>query len=273
MKLIRELRWGAPKAFKTGAIVGTYPKPMLYLGFDVDGLSVIPSSKQAVDAMLVKFNVTWEEIVFCKPGELKLWVNKPKAEQPKILCVDYTSVRPSTLSLEYNPSKDQVGLNLFQAPNTGDYNQIAGKPVLPWETVVFDGVTGYMELVLSHFSSMNPNRMADARDWAFQIGQMVKRVLCSCTMLPCHVVCLMHSETEKSDLTMQIDTIPSVYGKEMKQIVGGLFSQYFYAAKENGKPVIWTNNKEFVKGVGSRWPILPAVCAPDFNSIYGKELP
>lgn len=271
-KYIRELRWGAPKTFKTGATVGTYPKPMLYLGFDVEGVSVIPSSKQlATQATdLIKFNVTHEEIVYCKPGDLKSWVVKPASEQPKVLVVDYTSVRPQTLSLEYNPIKDQQCLNFFQHPQTGDFNCLQRE--LPWKTVVFDGVTGYTEAVLSHFSSMNPNRMADARDWAFQAGQMCKRVLTAMTTLRCHVVCLMHDEMEKNELSAQVNTVPAVYGKELKNIVGGLFSQYFYATKENGKPVIWSNDKMFVRGVGSRWPLIPAVCQPDFNSIYGKEL-
>jgi hypothetical protein len=272
-KLIRELRWGPPKSFKTGAVAGTYPKPMLYFGFDVDGLSVIPSKNTPKNDQLVPFDVCYEDIVFCEPGKLREWVVKPLEQQPKILCVDYTKVRPQTLTLDYSPLKSQEALQKFQDPLTGDFNQLCGKTILPWKTVVLDGVTGYMEVVMSHFSSLNPNRMADARDWAFQIGQMVKRVMCSFTMLPCHSVILMHDEMEKNELSAQISIIPSVYGKELKNISGGLFSQYFYAMKNvnNGKPVILSNDKMFVKGVGGRWPILNGEVAPDFRSIYGKE--
>lgn len=272
MKHIRELRWGPPKSFKTGAVVGTYPKPLLYFGFDADGLSVIPSKKAGQDASLTKFDCAYEDIVFCEPGSLKDWVAKPIEQQPKILCVDYTKVRPKKLSLDYMPLQDQAGLNFFQHPQNGDYNQIAGKQTIPWKTVVFDGVTGYMEVVLSHFSSLNPNRMADARDWAFRVGQMVKTLMTSITLLPAHVVVLMHDELDKNELTSQINIIPSVYGKELKNISGGFFSQYFYAKKSNGKPVILSNDALFLKGLGGRWPILNGETAPDFNSIYGKEL-
>ena len=272
MKLIRELRWGPPKSFKTGAVVGTYPKPLLYMGFDVDGLSVIPSKDAKADAALVPFNCCYEDIVFCPAGKLGDWVGKPEAEQPKILAIDYTKVRPTELNLDYMPSKSQEALQLFQDRDRGDYNKLAHKTSLPWKTFVFDGATGYMEIVLSHFASMNSNRMADARDWAFQVGQMVKRVMMASTTLPCHVVFLMHDEMEKNELSQQVSVLPSVYGKELKNISGGLFSQYFYATKSMGKPVVWSNDKQFVKGVGARWPITPPECAPDFNTIYGKEL-
>ena len=272
-KLIRELRWGPPKSFKTGAVVGTYPKPLLYFGFDVDGLSVIPAKAALKNEQLVQFDCCYEDIVFCEPGKLGEWVKKPAAEQPKILCVDYTKIRPQVLTLEYSPLKSQEALQKFQDPMTGDFNKLCGKTELPWKTIVLDGVTGYMEVVMSHFSSLNANRMADARDWAFQIGQMVKRLMCSMTMMPCHTVILMHDEMEKNELSQQISVIPSVYGKELKNITGGLFSQYFYSMKsQSGKPVVLMNDKMFVRGVGGRWPVLQGEVAPDFKSIYGKEL-
>jgi hypothetical protein len=270
-KLIRELRWGPMKSFKTGAVVGTYPKPMLYFQFDVDGISVIPSKAMPRNDALVQFDCCYEDIVFCPPGQLGTWLTKP--EQPKILCIDYTRVRPTTLNLDYCPSKSQEALMLFQDLNTGDFNKIANKTSLPWKTVVFDGVTGYMEVVLSHFSSLNPGRMADARDWAFQVGQMVKRVMCTMTMLPCHVVFLMHDELEKNDLNQQVGIVPVVYGKEVRNIAGGFFSQYFHAEKDtNKKPVVLMSDQMYTRGVGARWPVLSGQVQPDFKSIYGKEL-
>jgi len=272
-KLIRELRWGPPKSFKTGATVGTYPKPLLYLGFDTGGLDVIPSAKATKDASLVQFNCSYEDIIFVPPGDLNKWINKPKSEMPKILAIDYTTVRPQTINLDYMPSKSQEGLQKFQAPTTGDFNQLCNRTSLPFETIVWDGVTGYMETVLSHFSSANPGRMADARDWAFQVGQMVKRVMCSINMMPCHVVTLMHDEMEKNELSQQVSVVPSVYGKELKNIAGAFSSQFFHARKnQEGKPVVLTSDKMFVRGVGGRWPVLSGEVAPDFKSIYGKEL-
>lgn len=273
MKLIRELRWGPPKCFKTGAVVGTYPKPLLYIGFDTGGLDVIPSKAQPPIETLVKLDCCYEDIVFCEPGELSKWAAKPKAEQPKILALDYAKLRPSTLTLDFSPSKSSLALQKFQDPQFGDFNKLAGKAELPWNTIVWDGVTGYMEAVLSHFSSIAPNRLADARDWAFQVGQMVKRVMCSMTMLPCHSITLMHDEMEKNDLSQQISIIPSVYGKELKNIAGAFYSQYFYAKKNAmKKPVVLMSDEMFVRGVGGRWPVLSGEIAPDFKSIYGKEL-
>ena len=269
MKLIRELRWGPPKSFKTGATVGTYPKPLLYLGFDVGGLDVIPSKIQPKTDGAIPFDISYEDITFCEPGKLGDWLVKP--EQPKVLAVDYTTKRIRDLSLEYMPSKSQEALQLFQGP-LGDYNKLCNKPSLPWKTIVLDCITGYMEVVLSHFSSLNPGRMADARDWAFQVGQMVKRVMTSMTMLPAHVVVLMHDELDKNDLSMQVNIQPYVFGREVRAIAGGLFSQYFHAQKNNGKPVILTSDQAFCRGVGSRWPILTGETQPDFKSIYGKEL-
>ncbi|MDE2097265.1 MAG: hypothetical protein KGL39_08490 [Patescibacteria group bacterium] len=270
MKLIRELRWGPPKSFKTGAVVGTYPKPLLYFGFDVDGLSVIPSSKQPKVDGTIPFDIVYEDIVQCQPGQLGQFVTK--TEQPKVLSVDYTSVRPRLLTLEYNPSKSQEALQKFQDPSSGDFNKLAGLTALPWKTVVLDGVTGYMEVVLSHFSSLAPGRMADARDWAFQVGQMVKRVMTSITMLPCHVVVLMHDEMDKNELNQMVGVNPYVYGREVRAIGGGFFSQYFHTKKSGTKPVIEAVDSGYVRGIGARWPVLTGETAPDFKSIYGKEL-
>ena len=249
MKLIRELRMGAPKTFKTGAVVGTYPKPMLYFGFDHGGIDVIPDTTE-MDSRTV--------------GEFKL----DKPTKP-ITVLDYSSVCPRTLSLDYLPTKSQEGMQTFYR----DYNQLTGKVNIEYKTVVFDSVSGYMDMTLAHLSSFNPNAMADARVWAYQVGQKVRQLILSATCLPCHVVFIMHSTIEKDELTQQIRELPSVYSG-LRNDIGGLFSQVFYATKNiAGKPVIWTNDKLFVKGIGPRWPAnLPQEVAPDFNSIYGKEL-
>lgn len=277
MKLIRELRWGPPKSFKTGAIVGTYPKPMLVFQFDQEGVSVLPSKTNPPAKEKIQLDSYAEDIVQCAPGKLGEWVKKPVEAQPRVLVVDYTSVRPKSLSLDYAPAASAVALNAFQkyAPgqaDNGDFNQLANLPTLPWKTVVWDGVTGYMEVVLSHFASVNPNRMADARDWAFQVGQMVKRVMTAMTLLPCHSITLMHDEQEKNENTSVVSVVPYVYGREVRAIAGGLYSQYFHAQKNSmGQPVVLTSDQMFVRGVGSRWPIVNGEIAPDFKTIYGKE--
>lgn len=257
MKLIRELRMGAPKSFKTGAVVGSYPKPMLYFGFDHGGIDIIPSVKTE------GFDVTHDDIDFRKAGAFAL----TEPIKP-VTAIDYASVCPVVLSLDYLPTKSQEGMQAFYK----DYNQLTGKATIPYKTIVFDSVTGYTDIILAHLSSFNPNAMSDARQWAFQAGSKVRQLILSSTCLPCHIVFIMHSTIEKDELTQQIRELPSVYSG-LRNDICGLFSQAFYAAKENGKPVIWTNDKLFVKGIGPRWPSgLPAVCAPDYKSIYGKEL-
>lgn len=254
-KLIRELRMGVPKSFKTGAVIGSYPKPMLYFGFDHGGIDVVPATKQP------GFDITYSDIDFQKVGSFALQQTKP------VTALDYSSVAPHTLTLEYLPTKSQEGLQTFYR----DYNQLTQKATLPYKTIVFDSATGYMDMVMSHLSSFNPNGMADARYWAFQVGQKVRQLILSATCLPCHVVFIMHSAIEKDELTQQIRELPSVYSG-LRNDIGGLFSQVFYAAKSNGKPVIWTNDKLFVRGIGPRWPNnLPQEVAPDFASIYGRE--
>lgn len=263
---------GPPKAFKTGAVAGTYPKPMLYLGFDRGGLDVIPSKTVAQPATDIKMNVCYEDIVFIKPNELRTWIVKPQSEQPKILAVDYNAGGSFDLALDFKPNANSMPFQNF----INDYNAISthlrGGKTLPWRTAVYDSITGLMDLIMSHISSFNPNALADARQWAAQVGGKVRQVVLSGTTWPTHVVFLMHSQVDKNELTGMVQEIPNVYSG-LKNDIGGLFSQFFYATKSMNKPVIWTNDKGFVKGIGPRFPVgLPPECQPDFNSIYGKEL-
>jgi hypothetical protein len=255
MKLIRECRMGAPKCFKTGAVVGSYPKPMLYLGFDRGGIDVIPSKTIALAATDFQPDVRYEEITHIKPGVMATWVAKPESEQPKILAVDYTNASTMDLSVDMVPAKAMKPLQDF----VSDYNVVSqhiGKgKALPWKTVVLDSLTGYEDVILSYISSFNPSAMVDARQW------------------PCHVVVLMHSALDQNELTQAIRETPSVFSKGLRNDIAGLFSQFFYATKANGKPVIWVNDKMYVSGIGGRWPLgLPPELPPDFKSIYGKEL-
>lgn len=273
MKLIRECRMGAPKCFKTGAVVGSYPKPMLYLGFDRGGIDVIPSKTIALQPGEFVPDTRYEDIVHIKPGVLSQWLQKPEAEQPRILAVDYTNATTMDLSVDMLPAKAMKPLQDFVA----DYNvvsqYIGQKKPLPWKTVVLDSLTGYEDVILSYISSFNPAAMVDARQWAGQVGGKVRQTILTLTTWPCHVVVLMHSALDQNELTQAIRETPSVFSKGLRNDIAGLFSQFFYATKANGKPVIWVNDKMYVSGIGGRWPLgLPPELPPDFKSIYGKEL-
>ncbi len=267
-KLIREARMGRPKQFKSGAILGTYPKPMLYFGLDRSGVDVLPSKNLMLPADYVQVDTFYEEIQHVKPIEFANWAQK--TDQPKVLSVDFTGECPTSIDLTMKPAASTLGLTRF----TEVYNQIAGRPSLPWKTVVLDGATGLTDLILSYISASNPAAMADARQWAGQAGAYVRKTILAMTSLPCHFVCLLHSFVDKNEQTGEISEQPNVYSQILRDDFFGLFSQVFYSFKDsNGKPFIRVSDSYPVKGIGPRWPLgLPKECAPDFKSIYGKEL-
>lgn len=276
MKYIREMRAGRPKTYKTGAVVGSYPKPMLYLGFDRGGIDIIPPKAYTPKPGDIPVDCCYEDIAFPKTGTMAAVLKLPT--QPVITCFDYTTDMNLDLALDYSPTKSQEAAIKFQNPGTGDYNLLtqyirSGKP-FPWKTVVVDSMTGYGDMMKNHLSSFNPNAMIDARQWAFMVGEQQRKLCLSLTGFPCHVVVIFHTqEPEVNEETKQVSEIPNAYAKSFRDVVSGMFSQYFYACKSGNKPVVKNSDFMFVKGVGARWPAgLPAECAPDFKSIYGKEL-
>lgn len=270
MKFIRESRMGPPKSFKTGAIVGTYPKPLLYLGFDRGGLDVVPPKSVVLPPDYVKFDVRYEEIVHARADEMSKWLAAP--EQPRVLAFDFTVAGVTDLDMLFKPAAMSKPLQDFtSAYNTVSAHLRAGRP-LPWKTVVFDSITGYEDIILNHISSFNPSAMGDARQWAGQTGAKVRATILSLTSWPCHVACILHTMIDKSELTGMIAELPSVFSAGLRNDINGLFSQVFYATKQNGKPVLWTTDQQLVRGIGPRFPaVIANVVAPDFASIYGKE--
>ena len=270
MKLIREARMGAPKQFKTGAVVGTYPKPLIYWGFDRGGLDVIPSKGAARGTSDVLMDCTYEDILFVKPNELPKQLTKPKAEQPKILALDFTASMINKFDLSVGAIANQTPMLEFMTA----YNEFAKLKTVPFETSVMDSITGYTDACLSYISSSNPNAMADARQWASQAGGLVRKITLSMTCLPCHVVVLLHSYIDVNEDTKVVREMPNVYSQVLRDDFFGLFSQVFYASKKaDGTPCIWPSDKYPVKGIGPRWPQgLAKENGPCFMDIYGKEL-
>lgn len=272
MKLIRECRMGAPKAFKTGAVVGSYPKPLLYLGFDRGGIDVIPPKATVLPPSYFQPDVRYEDIERIKPGDITRVLNRP--EQPPVLAIDYTVSETFSLALDMLPAKATKPFNDFVT----DYNLLAAhinsKKSVPWATVVLDSVTGYEDMLLNYIASVNAAAMDDARKWASQVGGKVRQTILTMTTWPCHVVVLMHSALDTNEITNAVRETPSVFSKGLRSDISGLFSQFFFATKTPaGVPVVWTSDKMYVSGVGPRWPLgLPQEVAPDFKSIYGKEM-
>ena len=248
-KLIREGRFGPPKAFKTGAVVGTYPKPMLVLNFDAGGLDVLQVP-----------------VVYIEPTQLKEYGLKPKAQLPPILAVNFWDKGIVPLNAMFGTYGSPVAYNTFV-----DCVNIIGASC-PWTTVVVDPLTALVEKALGQLAISNSKSLEDARKWAPFIGTKVFQAAQSICTLPCHTVCIMHSDIEKDELTGLVGTYPIIPSK-LRAVIGKLFSQYFYATMEGGKPMVYTTDRGYVKGIGARWPHgLPPVCGPTFREIYGTTI-
>jgi hypothetical protein len=269
MKLIREARMGPPKSFKTGAVVGTYPTPMLYFGFDRGGLDVIPSRKslETLPEGLIRSNVAYEDIEFVTPGKL---ASIDIANLKPVTALQYYEGIPLALTLDTRPTVAQMPFLNF----VNDYNLLSGRTELPWKTVVIDSLTGFTDIILNWIAATNSKMFEDARQWASVAGGKVRQMVLSSTSLPCHVVCLLHMFIDKNEQTGEIRALPNLYSQSLRDDFFGMFSQCFYAdQKMNGTPVLYVSNKYPVTGIGPRWPIgLPQEVRPDFQSIYGKEL-
>ncbi len=247
-KLIHEGRFGPPKSFKTGAVVGTYPRPLFVLSFDAGGLEIVR-----------------EPITYIKTEGLAEWVKKPTASLPPITAIDFSGLGRGQLSTTFVPTPDGVTFDLtIKAINLLSQS-------CPWKTVVLDTVTGLSDCIYAFQSATLSAALADPRKWAGNIGMKVKAIIARVNSLPCHSVFIMHSEDTKNEQTGDISEKPMIYSR-LRDEAGGLFSQFFYSFIESGQPKIRTQSFGLVKGIGCRWPAdLPAVCGPRFNDIYGKE--
>jgi hypothetical protein len=262
---IREGRMGEAKSFKTGAIVGSYPKPMLVFCLDQGGLDVIPAkgasrSKDALPLDITSDDIAWVDEKY----PLAWWLGRNKADLPPVVAVDYYSQRIGKLSDLYSPVANRSGFASFIA----DINLVL-EQACPYATVVLDPITGLSELIHSHLAAVNPDKLKDPRKWTPDVGYQVVKILANLAKLPAHVVSIFHSSmvfAENGVVTGIRPMLPSQYGRDR---VAGLLSQWFYACKENGKPVIWTSDKGYVKGLGCRWPHnLPQTCGPLYKDIY-----
>lgn len=273
MKYIRELRMGRTKTFKTGAIVGTYPKPMLVLLFDQAGLDIIPTNPDTSMGM----DITSKDIVYITPGTLGPWMANATGTQvagspfilPKVLAVNYFQGRKNPLEQELRAAvpDETMFINFVK-----DVDSLFTRKENPlFKTVVLDSVTGLQDLVFSFITSKNSDMLKDARSWAFQIGMKVKNTCAALTCLSCHIAVVMHTEVIKDEVRGTIDELPSVYSG-LRNEIGAYFSQFFYSMLQANKPMVSTTDTGFVKGLGMRWPSgLPSVSGPTFKDLYGKE--
>lgn len=266
-KLIREGRFGPVKCFKTGSIVGTYPRPMLVLCLDNGGLDVIPAKGVKQSDTACKIEITAEDIVTIKPEDFYKWQAKPMAEQPLVLCIDLSLSAIKDISLTFAVPQDNQSLMAF----VDVVNKLL-KGLCPWKTVVLDNLSRLSEIILGYMSATNPKMLLDARQWAASTGQKIGAINAELVKLPCHYVCIMHEATDKNEITGVVRTEPMIYS-QYRNIIGGVLSSFFHQKKVNGKPVIDTTDMAYVTGIGQRWPVnLPPECGVTFKEIYGESI-
>jgi hypothetical protein len=256
MRYIREGRFGPPKTQKTRMVVGTYPRPLLVLEYDLDGMSVSldPYFKGQPQQLTV------DEVVTIAAG---------KTPPPEIGYVDLAAMNTMPLDELYIPRKDGT---TFPA-TIKLVNTIVKANPCPWQTVVVDTVTGLSDCIYGHQALVNTAALADARKWAGNIGMKVGQVIGVMAMAKCHVVFIFHDETDKNEITSEVRTFPMVYSK-IRESLGAMFNQFFYTKVDNqNKPRLETKPIGLKKGIGARWPgnLAPEIDA-DFKSIYGEAL-
>ena len=248
MKYVREGRFGPPKTFKTGSVVGTYPKPMLVIQFDPGGLEIIRDQNK----------IKWMTI-----DELKAFIVSKATPSTDITAVDLAFKPAFDLVTNYVPAQNKVSFEgiVAVANMLREHN--------PFKTIVIDTVTGLSESIWQHQAVVNAAALADPRKWAGNIGMKVSQLIDWFTGLPCNSVFIFHSEIDKNELTGEIRIIPSVYSK-LRDFLGGKFSQFVYQEGDGTQVRV----KPFgnIKGIGCRWPAFTnELIGSDFNSIYGKE--
>ena len=249
-RYIREGRMGPPKSFKTGAVVGSYPRPLLCFQFDEGGAEVVQTPLNIIEPTMEKFNAL---------------LATPADQLPPISIVNLAAVSKKSMTMDYAARANSVPLQTFITM----VNALVNK--CPFKTVVVDPVTGLSDFVMQHLAAANAAALADPRKWAPMVGGKVQQCIGVVCSLPAHTVFLMHSMLEKNEVSGQVIELPMISSR-FREIVGADLSQFFYATKEAGKPVIYTSDRGMVRGLGARWPQnLPNPCGPLFNDIYGKE--
>lgn len=255
-KYIREGRMGPPKTYKTGAVVNTYPTPMLVLEGDEGGL----------DTALPARAPLW-----ITKDEISSYVAKKTSELPPVTAWNFKGTVAKELTNDYSITRDFTAFPNFNTVG----NILLKAPSFPWKTVVIDPITELSNIIHGHIAAANPGALADARKWAAGIGLKVAQTMSEFCRLPCHVVFIMHVSTDKNDTTGEIVTEPMIYSR-FRELVGGQLSQFLYSVVEPGTPpkaFVLTQPSLYVKGIGVRWPanLSPKVGA-NFLDIYGESV-
>ncbi len=254
MKLIHEARFGPPKCWKTGSVLASYPKPMLVFMWDKGGHEIERSIKPEHIVDIAKF---------------KELVKKPMADQFPITVLDLSFKATEDLEWNYQPAKDA---SMFDNTIQG-VNLIRKLSPFPWKTVVGDPITELSNAIWSHQAVNNAGALGDPRKWASNIGMKVGQVINYFHSFQCNTVMIFHSEVNVDEVTKKVTEQPMVYSN-LRNSIGGMFTQFFYQCMIGGVPKVKMTDFELARGIGARWPKMPTdatMADPTFNAIYGKE--
>lgn len=253
MNHIREARMGPANTWKTGAVVGTYPRPLLVLEGDEHGLSVIRDPVEVVDT-----------------AGLRLLAAKPREALPPLTAVYFDPHPPSTGSVlikEFGTVPDKETFPVFV-----EMFNVLFDVGCPWKTVVLDPLTRLNEIVQRYHASVKAGELADPRKWASSIGQKVAQVVYALKMLECHIVVILHASIDKDELTGQVSYSPMLYSR-FRDSISNVMAQFVFAKLDKGQAVVLTRDDGYVTGLGCKWPTgLPAKVGPTFNDIYGNAV-
>lgn len=255
MKYIRELRMGQGKQFKTGSVVGSYPRPLLVLNFDESGLDIIK-----------------DPIVLIKPDEFEGHCKMKSEDLAPITAVDLCDTQVKVMTEAYQPLAASAPFQSF----IKIVNHLV-KTGCPWKTVVVDSISGLGDCILAHVAATNASSLGSALKWAPMVGGKIHQCLGVMTGINTNIVFICHCSAPVTDETTKaVSVVPLVPSQWMRDRIGTLVSQFLYQVIEGGKAYVYTTNSDvaFVKGVGCRWPEnLPSKVLADYKSIYETTYP
>jgi hypothetical protein len=258
---------GRPMTYKTGAIVGSYPLPMLVLSGDPHGLTIVPA-EPPVKPSAFKMQVVSKDLKYVGLDELFSLSNASRETLPKVTIYPFSQGGSPQLSDLYQPTADSVSFAHF--------NRVGNALIArcPWRTVLIDPITELQNIVFAHLAATQPGQLATPMKWAPSIGMKICNTLSTFHRLPAHLVAIFHtSKPDKDETTSRIEIEPVLFSEKARSTIGGLFAQVFGAEIQGGKPVVLTQPQGYYTSIGCKWPHgLPAVCGADFDSIYGNSV-
>lgn len=248
---VKELRFGPPLSWKTGAVGTTYPTPLLLFNFQANGWVSIRRPTTVLNS------ATFRNAM------------KGKAPFADVTVVDYAAAKNKLTASVLMPTGSER-----YSEFVGDFNHLY--EYNPFATVVIDPYTLLDVEILNFVVKLDPDIKYPGRAMIAHYGylQSKKRELIGALLgLDCHCVMIGHEESQKDEVTGEINTVTAGTGK-FQETMGMHFAQVLYARieadeKGNARPIVHTKPFGRIKSLGMRWPDgKPAICGATFHDLY-----